>query len=403
MIATATVLCPDLSGNCLGRAYVLARLLQPRYEVRIVGPCSQPEIWLPLRDDRSVPLVPFPLPPHVAGGRAQRAEARETWRRVAAALSSELVVVSKPFWTSLHAAQAAARRGARVVVDIDDHEVGILRDQLAPLAPRAFLRTLVEFRRYHHREPWNVLLGAVALRRFPHRTVSSQALQRRYGGTVVTHARDGDMLRPDIISSEQARLRLGLPLDRPLIVFLGTLRRHKGLEVLIEAVASLDRSNATLVLAGADDAPYSLDVCQRATQRLGSRFLARGPTSFSDIAVWMAAADVIPILQQPSATTTSQLPAKLIDAMAMGRPIVVSAVPGLDGVVGNCALQVPLGDVDAARKALNELLCNRTLARWLGDKARQRFEQHYSFAAVRPILEGVILEVQAPRGTTAQL
>jgi len=33
-----SILPPDLSHNCLGRAYLLAKILQRHYEVEIIGP-----------------------------------------------------------------------------------------------------------------------------------------------------------------------------------------------------------------------------------------------------------------------------------------------------------------------------------------------------------------------------
>ena len=33
-----SILSPDLSHNCLGRAYLLAKILQRHYEVEIIGP-----------------------------------------------------------------------------------------------------------------------------------------------------------------------------------------------------------------------------------------------------------------------------------------------------------------------------------------------------------------------------
>ena len=40
-----SILTPDLSHNCLGRAYLLAKILQRRYEVEIVGPMFGEGIW----------------------------------------------------------------------------------------------------------------------------------------------------------------------------------------------------------------------------------------------------------------------------------------------------------------------------------------------------------------------
>lgn len=52
-----SILTPDLSHNCLGRAYLIAKILQRHYEVEIVGPIFGDGIWRPLAklDDAEYP------------------------------------------------------------------------------------------------------------------------------------------------------------------------------------------------------------------------------------------------------------------------------------------------------------------------------------------------------------
>jgi len=40
-----SILTPDLSHNCLGRVYLLAKILQKHYEVEVVGPMVCERIW----------------------------------------------------------------------------------------------------------------------------------------------------------------------------------------------------------------------------------------------------------------------------------------------------------------------------------------------------------------------
>lgn len=46
-----SILTPDLSHNCLGRAYLLAKVLQRHYKVEITGPMFGEEIWGPIAND----------------------------------------------------------------------------------------------------------------------------------------------------------------------------------------------------------------------------------------------------------------------------------------------------------------------------------------------------------------
>lgn len=49
-----SILTPDLSHNCLGRAYLLAKILRRHYEVEIVGPIFGDGIWEPVANDKSI-------------------------------------------------------------------------------------------------------------------------------------------------------------------------------------------------------------------------------------------------------------------------------------------------------------------------------------------------------------
>ena len=51
-----SILTPDLSHNCVGRAYILAKMIKKYYDVELVGPMFKDYIWQPLRDSRDIPL-----------------------------------------------------------------------------------------------------------------------------------------------------------------------------------------------------------------------------------------------------------------------------------------------------------------------------------------------------------
>jgi hypothetical protein len=51
---TVSVLTTDVSSNALARAYLLAKLLEPEFDVHIVGRGTNDDIWAPVRSDTSV-------------------------------------------------------------------------------------------------------------------------------------------------------------------------------------------------------------------------------------------------------------------------------------------------------------------------------------------------------------
>ena len=72
------------------------------------------------------------------------------------------------------------------------------------------------------------------------------------------------------------------------------------------------------------------------------------------------------------------------EAMAQGRPVVASAVGGLLDLVvdGETGVHVPPGDVPALRAALERLLADRSLRERMGEAARARVRERFSWDAV---------------------
>ena len=44
-----SIITPDMSMNALARAYLLARILQRRFEIELIGPIFGSEVWKPLQ------------------------------------------------------------------------------------------------------------------------------------------------------------------------------------------------------------------------------------------------------------------------------------------------------------------------------------------------------------------
>ncbi len=78
----------------------------------------------------------------------------------------------------------------------------------------------------------------------------------------------------------------------------------------------------------------------------GLRVLGRIP--FDDVPQYLEAADVVVVPQRDTTDTRGQVPAKLFDAMALGRPLVSTRVSMIPEVIEGCGLLTPPGDVAGA-------------------------------------------------------
>jgi glycosyltransferase involved in cell wall biosynthesis len=374
-----SILTFDLSDNATGRADLLARLLAPIADVEVVGPRFGESLWGPARDGtvahRDVPVGGARRYPRFAG----------LWGRLAERADGDLLYASKPRATSYGVALLARRRRRRpLLLDIDDWEVGFFRRSGAWGTLGRSLNLANP-----NGLPWTWLMERL-VRRADGITVASRFLQRRFGGTLVTHVRDTEAWDPARYDRAAARTRLGLGHER-VVMFLGTPRAHKGVDDLVEAVGTVG-GDARLVLVGADSA-------SEAGRRWAARPWVRlvGEIPFDDVPRYLVAADAVAVPQRATSDTIGQVPAKVFDAMALARPIVATAVSMLPEILDGCGVLVPPGDVVALATALRRLLDDPDSAAELGRRARERCRAHYSFAAARAALFPIVERAAASR------
>ena len=160
--------------------------------------------------------------------------------------------------------------------------------------------------------------------------------------------------------------------DAPLVLTAARLDDQKGLPVLLEAAARLP--GAIFALAGEGPEEENL---RRLAERLGvaDRVLFLGRRE--DVPSLLAACDVFAL---PSLYEGSSL--ALLEAMAAGRAVVSSAIPGTDELVedGRSGLLVQPGDSEALAAALARVLDDSGLRGSLAAAGRERAEREFDSA-----------------------
>lgn len=180
------------------------------------------------------------------------------------------------------------------------------------------------------------------------------------------------------------RRERGLPVGRPLLVFVGFFSADKQPRVLFDAwLALADRGiETTLVFVGATRSAYFevddriADDVRAAAQRrgVGDRVVFTGSTH--DVPAFLRAADIFALTSRREG-----LPVALLEAMACGLPCVASRLPGsTESIIddGHNGVLTPPGDVAALAVALEGLLADPARARRIGDAARATIEQRFS-------------------------
>jgi glycosyltransferase involved in cell wall biosynthesis len=179
---------------------------------------------------------------------------------------------------------------------------------------------------------------------------------------------------PEISDDERSatRKRLGLA-DLPTVVCVGRLTRQKGQDVLLAAWPAVRDQvpQAQLVLVG--DGP---DVEALRKQADGAVVFAGHRTN---VAEWLAAADVAAFPSRWEGMSIG-----LLEAMASGRSIVATDVPGASEALGEVGGPlVPPEDPAALAAAIVTRLQDPERAASEGRAARERVEQTFPLAATR--------------------
>jgi glycosyltransferase involved in cell wall biosynthesis len=197
-------------------------------------------------------------------------------------------------------------------------------------------------------------------------------------------------VRADVLDAAPDRRRV-LPeaAGRPVVLTLARLDAQKGLEYLIGAADLLP--DALFLIAGDGGERRRLEALTREKGLAGRvRFLGYR----DDASRLLAACDVFVL---PS--LFEGLPVSVLEAMAAGRPVVGTAIPGTDEAVlhGRTGLLVPPADSVALAGAIKAILSDPTLARRLGEAGRERVQQHFSATRMVERVVGVYEELLAAK------
>jgi glycosyltransferase involved in cell wall biosynthesis len=183
------------------------------------------------------------------------------------------------------------------------------------------------------------------------------------------------------------------PLERPArarrrLAYFGTLAPHKGVHVLIEAIARMRAGDLTLDVHGSTAThPGYAEKLRRAAAR-DDRIRFRGPYAEGEQRRLLAEVDAVVL---PSLWWENS-PMVVLEALAAGVPVIASATGGVPELVsdGISGLLVPPGDRQRLQDALWAVASGRALAgtlpplpiRTVGEEARA-IEELYTAHAMR--------------------
>ncbi len=177
---------------------------------------------------------------------------------------------------------------------------------------------------------------------------------------------------------QQLRLRLGLPADKPIVLFVGQVVPHKGVDDLLRAWSMLpdaDRNAAELAIVGEDfqnAGTHRREMMALAESlNVSARWLGFQPNAGD----WQSAADiaVVPSHVEPFGLV-------VIEAMARCVPVIGARVGGIPEMIvpEETGILVDPQNPPQLARALHDLLTDPERRRRFGEQSRRRCEEFFS-------------------------
>lgn len=322
----------ELAHNPAGRVYTLATIYESFAQVEIIGsifPSFGREIWEPIRDT-AIAKHTFIV--------EDESKFIEQAIQLVSTHPYDIVHLSKPrapniFFGILY----KLLWGAKVLMDIDDEELAFVGAE-TPI-------NIEDYIQQHSKLPdlkklagldWTRLAVGLA-KEFDGVTVCNAALQERYGGEIIRHARDERLFKPSPELKWKSREKYGIPQDAKVVLFFGTPRKHKGLLETAQAIASLKRQEVLFCIVGTFT-DESLKQQLLGVKGCNYKMLPNQP--FSKSPEILAIADCCVLLQDTNITVAQfQTPAKLSDALAMGIPVLLTKTKSTADIFGHSGIK----------------------------------------------------------------
>jgi glycosyltransferase involved in cell wall biosynthesis len=212
---------------------------------------------------------------------------------------------------------------------------------------------------------------------------------------VVPNGVNPDLCRP--LNPADCRRELRLDPDEPYLLFVGSLQAWHGAERLVGVLEILAAQGRRVSLIVVGSGPGEDTLRRRVTaSRVGQRIILTGKVDYRLVPRYIGAATVC-LAPYPDTIVGRHglAPLKIREFMACGRPLVTTAVGGLDALMreAGAGLVAQSNSEEDLARAVTQLLDDPDLRERLGRAGRAYATAHLSWQAkAREILRGVSRE-----------
>ena len=350
---TICVVSGGISGNRIAGLYPFFRILSMHWRTRLVGTAKGP-VYEPFRDLFGEPETVDGLKP--------------TFWMMASLLRmvrGDLIFCFQynP-WIFLPCLLMKVLRGVPMCLLVQDWDLG-----MGPVHRLPGLHRLYSL----NHELYYILAERLA-RKCEVVICSGTFIQRRLGGVRIPQGTDPVVVEPS--ARGETRQKIGASEGDVVVMWVGKPRPWKGLEELVRAVrrASEVDPGVRLVVVG----PYLPE------RRHGAVSVA-GPVPKSEVPRLVSASDIYAVTPNLTPFSDAQLPTKVFDGMAVGRPVLATRVSDLPLLLGKYGVIVEPGDDEELAGAILDLAADEKgrlkrgimmrktfLKRWSTDRMEER-------------------------------
>jgi glycosyltransferase involved in cell wall biosynthesis len=209
---------------------------------------------------------------------------------------------------------------------------------------------------------------------------------------IIPNGVDTNMFYPNLEGVEIRKKYEMSETDR-IILFVGKLDYYKGCDYLIRAFSEVVKkiANAHLLFVGSGPLEGELrEIAKRLNVSHNITFA--GYVKDKELPYYYAACDIFVL---PSVSSYEGFGMVQLEAMACGKPVITTTLPGVKEVDANevATVHVPPKDSIVLANAIMGLLENEDLARQMGMNGRKLVEEEYTWERVAEETEKVYQEV----------
>jgi glycosyltransferase involved in cell wall biosynthesis len=198
--------------------------------------------------------------------------------------------------------------------------------------------------------------------------------------TVIPNAVDTKLFKPQP-SDSHLKKQLGLD-GKTIIGYIGSITAYEGLDLLVKATSRLIEQGANLCLLIIGNGYYESTLKKLALSLPNKNYIKfLGHIPFDEIQKYYSMIDIFPFPRKGYEVCRLVPPLKILEAMAMAKPVIVSALPPFLEMVkdGKTGLICNTDDLQSLLESIQRLYENPDEQQFLGKAARKWVAENRSW------------------------